>query len=327
MGNTTTRPGKNPLNLSDDGETPKLIVRDILNKAQKGGDPYCVEYKRDTEGRWACGVQFTYKLFGPPDRSLFADALVIVGFDHEKELLDECKPPVQANQVKDKESLRKFVEGAAVCIGTTRLPITDRHLARREPGYWKSGEIYLFVMVEEDEIVLFNGLNAGLEDTTLNLTDKNGCNVGEGITDVLNGRSNENCKTTPVDIEKEEYKFLESAGFVEYLWSRPGDEDSKDPNFSADGEISPGTAPKIGYVVRINTEHSRIPLPYKLIVGSGIYPQPKESEKSVTDSDDGCGIAGIGNSSGNTVFNLFLIMSGLGLAIFWKRRTRARARA
>ncbi len=319
-GKYTDAAGKNPLNLSDDNNPPKLVVREIINEVEKGGDPYCVEYKRANQNRWACGVQFTYKLFGPKERSLFADALVIVGFDHDKDFLEECKPSILASEVKDEETLRKFVEGAAICIGTTRLPITDRHLARREPGPWKSGEIYLFVMVDgPEEIVLFNGLNADLEDTTLHLTDKNGCNVGDGINDVLNGQSNQNCKITSVDVDNTEHEFLESGGFVEYLWRRPGHPEYDDPDFTKEGEISPGTAHKKGYVVKIDTSKSRIALPYKLIVGSGIYPDQKTAN-----SDDGCAIAGTESNSKNTGFNLFLIVSGLVLAMSWKRRNRSK---
>ena len=161
---------------------------------------------------------------------------------------------------------------------------------------WKYGSIYFFVMTDAS-IVAVNGNNQELTGNPfIGVLDEDGNNIGELI----------------IEAAKEDGK----GGFVEYLWDDPTD--GVKPVIK-DG-VAPGNVPKISYVEGTKFSHFTGQENTVFIFGSGIYPKMEEQS---SDSDDGCAIAGSQNTAENTLFNLLLIVSGLFLAMSWRKNRSA----
>ena len=216
----------------DDG---KDVVRELIaeTKAAASGEAACVTYSwddpddsADTNPKTACaasyssfighvGIRFAvaglrhpnaepHVMYKPCDAH-FAD----INFD------------VEAKDVVDRETLKKFVQAAVsdaesrvlAKIAEGQVPgqaivdlFAERRCIRQEGGPYRSGPVYLFVMTKAGK-VFFNGLDSTLEDTSIALTDKNGDNIWDLIVDEANDP--------------------DSDGFIEYLWDNPvvdGDE-------------------------------------------------------------------------------------------------------
>ena len=201
-----------------------------------------------------------------------------------------------------------------------------RSVIRSEEGPWKSGSVYLFGMDDDVNVqrVLFNGNDAELEDKDLKVFDEGERNVGKVIIDAVKGAP----KGEGV--------------FVEYCWDDPDYEG--DEVRDEDGKPIPGKAPsksyKLGYV--INTlDYIGLPAfgDSSYIFGSGIYPKEGEGDllprcefsragmgepmEPAVDDDGACAIAGTDNTPQSTVFNLFLMVSALFLAVSFGKRVRA----
>ena len=204
-----------------------------------------------------------------------------------------------------------------------------RSVMRSEDGPWKSGSIYLFAMDDDVDVqrVLFNGLDAQLEDKDLKVFDEAGQDVGKLIINEVR------------DAPKGE------GVFVKYCWDDPDYEG--DEVRDADGNPIPGKTPgksyKLSYVVDM-LDYMKLPAPSgspKYIFGSGIYPKEGEGEllsgcefsragkaeptdddgtAEPTDDDGGCAVSGIGDTPQSTTFNLFLVASVLFSVVFLRRR-------
>ena len=114
-------------------------------------------------------------------------------------------------------------------------------------------------MKRDVQRVLFNGLDAQLEDKDLKLFDEAGQDVGKLIINEV--------RAAPKG----------EGVFVEYCWDDPdyeGDE-VRDENGSYPGK-SPGKSYKISYVVDMLDYIGLPTLPY--IFGSGIYPKEGEAD-------------------------------------------------
>lgn len=172
-----------------------------------------------------------------------------------------------ADEVVDAATLKLFVKEAVEEIKSSFAASRhqdNRELAlyfrEQEPGTWRSGSLYLFIMYDDGEVV-FNEYSPALEGTTLDITDRNGCNVGDEIVRAVNGEARE-CKGLGLLPE-------DSGGFVEYLWDNPDDPNDDDSRFEAgDRTISPGFSPKLSYVEALQVRER------KIIAGAGIYPPP-----------------------------------------------------
>lgn len=196
---------------------------------------------------------------------------------------------------------------------------------RSEEGPWKSGSVYVFAMDDNIDVqrVLFNGLDVELEDKDLKLFDEGERDVGKLIIDAVHMA------------DKGE------GVFVEYCWDDP---DYEGDEVRENGNPIPGKAPgksyKLSYVIDALDYIGLPSLPGspKYIFGSGIYPKEGEGdllsgcefsragmgepmEPEVGD-DGACAIAGADNTPQSTVFNLFLIVSTLFLAVSFGRRIR-----
>lgn len=279
----------------------------------------CIMYDdhEGAAGRYACAVAINASIApGVP-----AERAVLIGGLHHGKLPEEdfntlpgSDYPVEteASEVVDAETLKSFVRGAVEAF-KSRFNVTPRPanlqpfrpLLRRTDGPWRHGDIYLFIMLDNNQVI-FNANDPALEDTSLDITDINNCNVGEEIIRVIRGQDRE-CPELGLLPENSE-------GFVEYRWDNPDDPNDDDLRFKEGGrkDLSPGTTPKLSYVESYET-----PRGVSFIVGAGVYP----SSGTGTDNDnDGCAIAGHPNNPKNTLFNLFLIGFALVAAVFFGNR-------
>lgn len=292
--------------------------------------PECVEYNdhEGQTGRYACAVRLNITFRGGGS----ARPVVLVGGLHHEQLPEEpfedllgsnYVPDTKASDVMDAETLKLFVEGALEAFqnnfGVSRMetPYLTRFrpALRREGGYWKQGDIYLFVMQGAE--VIFNGNDQALEDTTLNITDLNGCNVGDEILRVIESDNDSEIRECPsLGLLPEG----DSENFIEYLWDNPeieGDEDRRfdDPAFGQ--RVAPGITPKLGYVKSFRT-----PIGFDVIVGAGVY--PTDRDVGMGGDDNGCAIAESGNTTKSTLLNLFLAGFVLVTAVSWKNFFRSK---
>ena len=177
---------------------------------------------------------------------------------------------------------------------------------RDEEGDWIAHErsIYLYIFTageadehgEHQEIAVFNAINPAVEGVNLHgITDADGVEVAHELIDAA---------TQP-----------EEDGFGEYTWDDPrieGDE-------VTEAGKSPGTSPKVSYAVKVELPGGEQLTATEFVLGSGFYPTPLVDDSD----DDGCAIAGgtSGRDSLSSLFNLFLVVFALFLAVSWKVHT------
>ena len=201
---------------------------------------------------------------------------------------------------QNKATLKNFVMHAkehireAIHIEDLLLLLTE---FRDKEGDWIAHEdsiyLYMFTDVSSDaheELVVFHAINFDVEGLDLHgMTDANGDEIAHALIDAIDG---------------------DGDGFAEYTWD--------DPRFEGDEVTeagrSPGSSPKVGYVEKVTLLED----PATFLIGSGFYPTPYSPA-----SDNGCAIAGgtTGRDSLSSLFNLFLMVSALFLAVSWKSRT------
>ena len=304
-----------------DGFSTVESLRDKLADSKDANEPVCEMNVNSTT--YSCAAYYT---------SPFNDSIqniVIGGFSHDdddpmidKLACNDYEPIVTAKDLQEmqddgasedvlKENLKFLVKDAIRWVGMTPRPgmaegqepdiVSSVRCFTKgsDRGPWKYGSIYFFVMTDAS-IVAVNGNNQELTGNPFRgVMDENGNDIGKLIIDKAGG-----------DDGKE--------GFVEYLWDDPTDD--VDPVIK-DG-VAPGNVPKISYVEGKKFSHFTGQENTVFIFGSGIYPEPEMEEQS-SDSDDGCAIAGSQNTAENTLFNLLLIVSGLFLAMSWRKNRSA----
>ena len=299
------------LHSSEDQPKPMLLpeVNELILMAEEGG---CIMY----EQRAACSVKFTHPVWK-------TELILIAGYHHDHEeheetelSFDEIECPffskpisekpyltqgTTANEVVDSETLKAFVENFRdhFTEQVEKNSQSPAQLARirncwRIPP-WKHGGIYLFIMTENG-LVFFNGNGPDLENRSFNVTDDNGCNVGEEVTGVINGEARQ-CKDLGLLPE-------DSGGFIEYLWDDP----SVERDEVTEPGMAPGRSPKLSYVVSFS--NPGFFEGEKLVIGSGYHPETGQS-------DNGCAIAGADGTAENGLLNLFLAASVLLLSVFF----------
>jgi hypothetical protein len=264
-----------------------------------------VDYYNDNDGdKKSYAVPFT-------DPFTMQPYILIGGFDLQPEVVDipydqlhgadTITPFITAEEVDTKEELKMFVKGAIEFFDSALAdPQIDlaktRKLFRAEDGPWRHISTYIWIMDDEGNVI-FNGGNRNIEQTNL-----------------LRGQN-----PTLVDIIERlieaSKKTEEDERFVNYDWDDP----------SIEGDEAPGgggSSPKLGYV-------EPFPNPFNpgqtFIFGSGLYlgsetPETETPEMETTD-DGGCAISGTRNTTQGSLFNLFLVMSVLFLAVSFKRRS------
>ena len=211
-------------------------------------------------------------------------------------------PEVQAEDVtkeddpeRREEKLRRFVRDA-IHFFLTALDggevdvIQLRRLFRLENGPWRHISTYIYIMDERGNVI-FNGANRDIEQT--NLWDF----TPPDSTDTFIQRIIAAAK-------------MPGGGFVDYNWDDP-----EDPNDDPPGGGAGGTSPKLGFAEAVSLDREDHLSPV-YVFGSGIYLGPE--------GDGACAIAGAGNTLESTVFNLFLLVSALFLAVSSKRHLTGR---
>lgn len=270
------------------------------------GREVCLKYDDSGTRRLGCAVTY----FSSVDSGKLL--LLVAGYHHDKLPArtfaqlpgSDYKPSITAGEVRDRKTLKKFVEEAIKAYGvfSTRHcadpsdPATCdpskislyRPVMRSVEGPWKSDRnaVYLFMMYDEGERVIFNGNNKFLDDASLLVTDANGVHIGPTII--------------------KEAKEPGEDGFFLYLWDDPR---IKEDNVDDPGG-APGISPKLGYVKALGLpESDRV-----IIFGSGIYPKVEKVEK-------GCALAaGTAGASGSAALNLLLIVSAVFPAVSLRNR-------
>ena len=243
--------------------------------------------------------------------------VLVGGFDYEPDVQpvpyaeipyvdDIPSPTTEAKDVDTREELKMFVKDAIkffqnTLINTLTNPNLDlakaRKFFRAEDGPWRHVSTYIYIM-DNGGNVIFNGGNRNIEQT--NLLQSQDSDLVEIINRLIAASEKQN----------------EDERFVEYNWDNPAVEGDSPPGGGAGG-----SSPKLGYV-----ETFTIPsFSQVLIFGSGLYLESDTPEMDApetdTDDDGACAIAGDGNTTQSTIFNLFLVMSVLFLAISFKRRS------
>ncbi len=272
------------------------------------GREVCLKYDDSGARRRSCAVTY----FSALDSG--KRLLLVAGYHHGKLPArtfaqlpgSDYRPSITAGEVRDRETLKKFVEeaikayrvfGARHCADSSDPATCDlsktslyRPVMRSTEGPWKSDRtaVYLFMMYDESERVIFNGGNKAFEDASLLVTDANGVHLGPTII--------------------KEAKDPGEDGFFLYLWDDPRtkEDDVHDPGGA------PGISPKLGYVKAMDPpEGDRV-----IIFGSGIYPKVERVEK-------GCAVAaGTAGASGSAALNLLLIVSAVFPAVSLGSRAR-----
>ena len=230
------------------------VVQKLIEAAEKNKEGGFVDYYWNHPGdpshyeilpKSSYAVNYTVHALG-------IELVLIGGFHHEElipsmgEVLRKYVPEVKASSVKDRTTLKNFVEKTVEFVdhaykatrGNMDIAELLRVSSRKEA--WKYNEIYLFAITNQG-LVVFNGNNPDFKQVfTMNSIDENGVNIGERI-----------------------IKVAESGGgFVHYLWDNPlveGDE------ITEVGK-SRGTSLKISYVKQTRLGDDTY------ILGSGIYP-------------------------------------------------------
>lgn len=231
--------------------------------------------------------------------------VLIGGFDYEPQIEEVpydqipganiITPAITAEEVDTQEELKIFVQGAIDFFRNALLDPTTvdlakvRKLFRAEDGPWRHVSTYIWIM-DNGGNVIFNGGNKNIEQT--NLLQNQDPDLVDIIQRLIAASEKEN----------------EDERFVEYNWD--------DPNINGDeapGGGAGGTSPKLGYVEAFPNPGNPS---QEFIFGSGLYLGSDTSE------DGGaCAVAGDRNTTQSTVFNLFLVLSALFLAISFKRRS------
>ena len=250
--------------------------------------------------------------------------ILIGGFDLQPEVVDipydqlpgadTITPSITAEEVDTREELKMFVKGAIDFFGRALADpqidlVKTRKLFRAEDGPWRHVSTYIWIMDDEGNVI-FNGGNRNIEQTNL-LRGQN-----QTLIDIIERLIEASKKTE------------ENERFVNYDWD--------DPNIEGDealGGAAGGSSPKLGYVEPFPNPSNPSQI---FIFGSGLYltetetpemetpemetPETETPEMETSD-DGGCAISGTRNTTQGSLFNLFLVMSVLFLAVSFKRRS------
>ena len=194
--------------------------------------------------------------------------VLLAGFDLDAshladEEIDYGSPAITAEEVVDRETLKKFVEEAARFLAVTqrsagsaaeaRVAMSKARLALRDPdGPWRHGSVYLYVLDLASNVILIHGAFPDrFELKPLVPT----------VRDVVTGEL-----VLPQVIDAA--KSGPEGGFLEYYWDDPGDDTDR------------ADIPKLGYArefTRTITTRTGEELKTSLIIGSGVYLREPET--------------------------------------------------
>lgn len=264
-----------------------------------------IEYYNDGDKR-SYAIPFT-------DPFTMQPYILIGGFDLQPEVVrvpyeqlpgaDTITPSIKAEEVDTREELKMFVKGAIDFFGRALADpeidlVKTRKLFRAADGPWRHVSTYIWIMDDEGNVI-FNGGNRNIEQTNL-LRGQD-----QALVDIIERLIEASKKTE------------EDERFVNYDWDDPAIEGDEAPGGGAGG-----SSPKLGYVETFPNPFNRS---QTFIFGSGLYlgsdTPETETPQMETPDDGGCAISGTRNTTQSSLFNLFLVMSVLFLAVSFKRRS------
>jgi hypothetical protein len=250
-GEDPSKDGTDISNAVDDNG--KEVVKEILAVVDADEEGGFVEYTWDDPSTDEdVNPRVCYAIKGGHPAFPGQEFILVGGYHHnvtstedETEALPEF-PEVSAQDVRDRETLKAFVQGAgdwalrALPTLSFDLPKLETEF-RREGGHWRHGSTYIFAMTP-DGTVIFHGSPPDQEDLIrIDLEDRNGFQFVRALIDAA------------VDEE--------ASGYVEYYWN--------DPGVTGDEEF--GSA-KVGYAEAVTLPNDYAIFPgATIVIGSGFY--------------------------------------------------------
>ena len=235
----------------EEDDNGKMVVQEIVDTLIRDEqEEVFVEYTWDDPATDDVNPRYCYAIKdGHP--ALRGQVFILVGGYHhnvtrteeETEELPEF-PEVSAQDVRDRETLKAFVQGAGDwvlrALPTLSFPKLQTEF-RREGGHWRHGSTYIFAMTPDGNVI-FHGSRPDLEGQILiDLEDRNGFQFVSALIDAA------------VDEE--------ASGYVEYYWD--------DPGVTGDEEF--GSA-KVGYAEAVTLPNDYAIIPgATIVIGSGFY--------------------------------------------------------
>ena len=247
-------PSKDTTDISDAvDDNGKEVVKEILAAADAEEEGGFVEYTWDDPSTDEdVNPRVCYAIKGGHPALPTQEFILVGGYHHnvtstedETEALPEF-PEVSAQDVRDRETLKAFVQGAGDWA-LRALPTLSFDLPklwtefRLEGGHWRHGSTYIFAMTPDGNVI-FHGSRPDLEGQILiDLEDRNGFQFVRALIDAA------------VDEE--------ASGYVEYYWD--------DPGVTGDEEF--GSA-KVGYAEAVTLPNDYAIIPgATIVIGSGFY--------------------------------------------------------
>ncbi len=237
----------------EEDDNGKMVVQEIVDTLIRDEqEEVFVEYTWDDPATDDVNPRYCYAIKGGHP-ALRGQVFILVGGYHhnvtrteeETEELPEF-PEVSAQDVRDRETLKAFVQGAGDWA-LRALPTLSFDLPklwtefRLEGGHWRHGSTYIFAMTPDGNVI-FHGSRPDLEGQILiDLEDRNGFQFVSALIDAA------------VDEE--------ASGYVEYYWD--------DPGVTGDEEF--GSA-KVGYAEAVTLPNDYAIIPgATIVIGSGFY--------------------------------------------------------
>ena len=194
-----------------------------------------------------------------------------IGESHlAQETVDPGNPPIRADQVVDRASLKTFVTGAKDYVlqlyrAEGRSAFTKAKSVLRDPnGPWRHGPVYLFIM-EPSGYTAFHGASPDKYEFQTPTTTLRDQVTGKLILPQIIQAATAN----------------EDGGFVKYYFDNPDDDSD-----SAD-------VPKVTYAIRHDFQVRRADgstIEYPLIFGAGIYGDPDTVSEDVCPRPEGVAV-------------------------------------
>ena len=247
-------PSKDNTNISDAvDDNGKEVVTEILAVVDADEEGGFVEYTWDDPATDEdMNPRYCYAIKGSHPDLPGQEFILVGGYHHnvtsmadESEDLPEL-PEVSAGDVRDRETLKAFVQGAgdwalrALPTLNYDLPKLETEF-RQEGGHWRHGSTYIFAMTPDGDVIFHGSLPDQKGQIQIDLEDRNGFQFVRALIDAA------------VDEE--------ASGYVEYYWDDPG----------VTGDDAFGSA-KVGYAEAFTLPNDYAIFPgATIVIGSGFY--------------------------------------------------------
>ena len=250
-GEDPSKDGTDISNAVDDNG--KEVVKEILAVVDEDEEGGFVEYTWDDPATDEdMNPRYCYAIKGGHPDLPGRDFILVGGYHHNVTSMEDetedlpARPEVSASDVRDRETLKAFVQGAgdwalrALPTLNFDLPKLETEF-RQEGGHWRHGSTYIFAMTPDGNVI-FHGSGPDQEGRIqIDLEDRNGFQFVKAL----------------IDAAADE----EASGYVEYYWN--------DPGVTGDEEF--GSA-KVGYAEAVTLPNDYAIIPgATIVIGSGFY--------------------------------------------------------